>query len=54
MYGRNEQRKIESIKTSISTIVDKINKYGYDPKQLHHILRMNDFIKKYAILEKAL
>ena len=29
-------------------IKDKIDRYGYDPKQLHHILRMNDFIKEYA------
>lgn len=27
--------------------VDKIEKYGYDGKQLHHILRVNDFMKKY-------
>ena len=27
--------------------MDKINKYGYDPKQLHHILRINDFMTRY-------
>ena len=27
--------------------MDKINKYGYDPKQLHHILRLNDFMKRF-------
>lgn len=27
--------------------IDKINKYGYDGKQLHHIIRINDFMKKY-------
>lgn len=27
---------------------DKIAKYGYDGKQLHHIIRMNYFIKNYA------
>lgn len=26
----------------------KIEKYGYDPKQLHHILRINDFMHKYV------
>ena len=41
-----------TLKHPYPTIVDKINKYGYDPKQLHHILRMNDFIKKYAVLRK--
>lgn len=30
------------------TLIDKIKKYGYDNKQLHHILRMNDFIKRYV------
>ena len=28
---------------------DKIAKFGYDPKQLHHILRLNDFIIKYSL-----
>ena len=41
--------KLKALQHPYPTIVDKINKYGYDPKQLHHILRMNDFIKKYAI-----
>lgn len=29
------------------SIVDKIKKYGYDGKQLHHILRINTFMKNY-------
>lgn len=29
------------------SIVDKIEKYGYDGKQLHHILRINTFMKNY-------
>lgn len=41
--------KLKALKHPYPTIIDKIEKYGYDPKQLHHILRMNDFIKKYAI-----
>lgn len=40
--------KMKALQHPYPTIIDKINKYGYDPKQLHHILRMNDFIKKYA------
>lgn len=40
--------KLKALQHPYPTIIDKINKYGYDPKQLHHILRMNDFIKKYA------
>lgn len=51
MAGMSKE-KLKALKHPYPTIVDKINKYGYDPKQLHHILRMNDFIKKYAILEK--
>lgn len=27
---------------------DKIEKYGYDPKQLHHIIRLNRFIKDFV------
>lgn len=29
------------------SIIDKIEKYGYDGKQLHHILRINAFMKNY-------
>lgn len=29
------------------TILDKIEKYGYDPKQLHHAVRMRDFLERY-------
>ena len=28
--------------------VEVLNKYGFDPKQLHHILRLNDFISRYT------
>lgn len=40
--------KLKALKHPYPTIKDKVEKYGYDPKQLHHILRMNDFIKDYA------
>lgn len=30
------------------SIKDKIDKYGYDNKQLHHILRIKDFIQRYV------
>lgn len=50
MAGMSKE-KLKALKHPYPTIVDKIEKYGYDPKQLHHILRMNDFIRKYAILE---
>ena len=29
------------------TIIDKIEKYGYDPKQLHHIIRVHEFMSRY-------
>ena len=44
--GMSEQ-KFVALKHPYPTIVDKIKKFGYDPKQLHHIFRLNDFIKKY-------
>lgn len=43
------QQKYVALKHPYPTIKDKIDKYGYDPKQLHHILRMNDFITKYVL-----
>lgn len=30
------------------SIIDKIEKYGYDPKQIHHIARLEKFIKNYV------
>lgn len=42
------QQKYVALKHPYPTILDKIEKYGYDPKQLHHIARMNLFIKRYA------
>ena len=47
MTGMSKQ-KLCALKHPYPTILDKIEKYGYDPKQLHHILRMNDFIKKFV------
>lgn len=29
-------------------IIEKINKFGYDPKQLHHLARLNEFIERYT------
>lgn len=28
-------------------LVDKIDKYGYDSKQLHHIVRLEEFVRRY-------
>lgn len=46
MSGMSKE-KLNALRHPYPTIIDKIEKYGYDPKQLHHICRMNDFIKKY-------
>lgn len=46
MAGMSMQ-KLKALQHPYPTIVDKIEKYGYDPKQLHHILRLNDFIQDY-------
>lgn len=39
-------QKYVALKHPYPTIVDKIEKFGYDPKQLHHIYRMNQFMKR--------
>lgn len=51
MAGMSKE-KLKALQHPYPTIISKIEKFGYDPKQLHHILRMNEFIKKYAILQK--
>lgn len=40
------KNKLAALKHPYPTIIDKIEKFGYDPKQLHHIIRLNDLIKK--------
>lgn len=40
--------KLKALQHPYPAIIDKIEKFGYDPKQLHHILRINDFIKDYV------
>lgn len=40
--------KLKALKHPYPTIKDKIEKFGYDPKQLHHIIRCADFFEKYA------
>jgi len=39
--------KYKALEHPYPTIIDKIEKYGYDPKQLHHIIRLNEFMKRY-------
>lgn len=40
--------KYKALEHPYPTIIDKIEKYGYDPKQLHHIIRLDEFIKRYV------
>lgn len=39
--------KYKALEHPYPATLDKIEKYGYDPKQLHHIIRMREFIERY-------
>lgn len=39
--------KVKALKHPYPATKDKIEKYGYDGKQLSHIIRLNDFIERY-------
>lgn len=39
--------KYKALEHPYPATIEKIEKYGYDPKQLHHIIRLNEFIKRY-------
>ena len=39
--------KYKALEHPYPATMDKIEKYGYDTKQLHHIIRLNEFIKRY-------
>jgi predicted nucleotidyltransferase len=40
-------QKLKALKHPYPATLQKIEKFGYDPKQLHHIIRLNFFIKDY-------
>lgn len=46
MYGMAMQKYV-ALKHPYPTIKNKIDKFGYDPKQLHHIIRMKDFMERF-------
>ena len=46
--------KVKAMEHPYPTLIDKINKYGYDPKQLHHIIRLCEFVERYLIQEESL
>lgn len=39
--------KYKALEHPYPATIDKINKFGYDGKQLHHLIRVNEFIKRY-------
>lgn len=47
-FSGMSMEKLKALEHPYPTIKAKIDKYGYDPKQLHHILRLNDFVKRYT------
>ena len=46
--------KYKALEHPYPTLIDKIEKYGYDPKQLHHIIRLNEFVTRYLKNEEKL
>lgn len=40
-------QKYKALEHPYPTLLDKIEKFGYDPKQLHHILRLEIFLGEY-------
>jgi predicted nucleotidyltransferase len=41
------KEKYKAMEHPYPTLIDKIEKYGYDGKQLHHIVRMREFMERY-------
>lgn len=48
MAGMSMEKK-KALCHPYPSLIDKIKKYGYDGKQLHHIIRMYNFITCYAL-----
>lgn len=40
------KEKVIAMEHPYPSLIDKIEKYGYDPKQLHHIIRLNRLINE--------
>lgn len=47
IYGMALEKR-KALTHPYPTIMEKINKFGYDPKQLHHLARLKEFIERYA------
>lgn len=50
-YGMIKEKE-HAFSHPFPSIRDKIEKYGYDPKQLHHIVRLKILIQKYILFWK--
>lgn len=51
LYGMALEKQ-KAMKHPYPATIDKIEKFGYDPKQLHHALRMREFMTRYMAGEK--
>lgn len=51
--GMSMEKK-KALEHPYPSLIDKINKYGYDPKQLHHIVRLNEFVNRFLIKKESL
>lgn len=40
-------QKLKGLTHPFPSALEKLDKFGYDPKQLHHILRLHEFVIKY-------
>ena len=47
-FLRVSKEKRKALCHPYPSLKEKIEKYGYDGKQLHHIIRVNDFIRAYV------
>lgn len=39
--------KHKALEHPYPTLIEKIERFGYDPKQLHHIIRVHEFLSRY-------
>ena len=51
--GMSMEKK-KALEHPYPSLIDKIEKYGYDPKQLHHIVRLNEFARRLLIDKESL
>ena len=52
IWGMALEKK-KALRHPYPTIVDKIEKYGYDPKQLHHIIRLDWFLTDFRTFKSV-